>query len=114
MSEKDWIIYIEDILNSVERIIKKTSDVESSDFESDQDVQDIVIRHFTFIGEAERSVPSYIKEKYNQMPWQAMNALRNFVIHEYRNVNYKRILDTAQIDIPKLKPQLEKIIKDHE
>ncbi len=72
MSEKEWKHHISDILHSIDRIEKAVSGLSYAQFESNEDVQDIVLRRFQIIGEAARKTPEYAQERYPDVPWQKM------------------------------------------
>lgn len=76
-------MYLEDILNSMNRILEYVEGLSFSDFKKDYKTVDAVIRNFEIIGEASKNVPQEIKHKYSKVPWDEMYLLRNKVSHEY-------------------------------
>ncbi|MEM1588612.1 MAG: HepT-like ribonuclease domain-containing protein [Candidatus Bathyarchaeia archaeon] len=66
------------------------------------------------MGEAVKNLPEEVKRKYPEAPWKGMAGMRNKVIHGYFGVDIKVIWDTVKKRIPKLKPMLEKMLKDLE
>lgn len=113
MSKDIWVHYIHDMIHAIERVILKTKDIEFVIFEDDEDLQDIVIRNFIVIGEAAVRVPKKIQDQNKDVPWRKIKGMRNFVIHDYKEIKYSLVLKTAKEDLPNLKNQLEQIIKNH-
>lgn len=46
------------------------------------------------------------KSLYPDVEWRNATAMRNFVIHEYFDVNYDEVWKTLQMDIPVLKKKV--------
>jgi uncharacterized protein with HEPN domain len=106
MSEKDWDFRLADILYSIERIEAIAARHNSESFAEDQDARDIVDRRFQIIGDATRKIPDEFKNIHPDIPWLRMAGLRNFVVHEYNNVDPAIIWDTIQKNLPELKEKL--------
>jgi uncharacterized protein with HEPN domain len=83
-----------------------------ADFQSDPKTVDAVIRNFIVIGEAARSVPKEITDKYPGVPWRLMGDMRNFAIHEYWGVELQTIWETIKKDLPPLIPVLDIVLKE--
>lgn len=105
-------MYLEDILNSMNRILEYIEGYSFSDFRKDYKTVDAVIRNFEVIGEASKNVPQEIKDKYNEVPWDEMYLLRNKVSHEYFGIDYEIIWELASNYIPQNITQIEEILTD--
>lgn len=105
-------MYLEDILNSMNRILEYVEGYSFSDFKKDYKTVDAVIRNFEIIGEASKNVPQEIKDKYKEVPWDEMYLLRNKVSHEYFGIDYEIIWDLVSNYIPENITQIEKILID--
>lgn len=114
MSRRLWKHRITDVLDSIEKIQNYVEEMEFEDFQKDEKTIDAVIRNFIVIGEAARHVPSYISEKYPNIPWRLMGDMRNFAVHEYWGVELRTIWKTIQEDLPPLIPGLNQIIDSEE
>ncbi len=60
MSKREWRLYVEDILESIELIQKYTEHMEFADFQQDRKTIDAVVRNFEIIGEASKFMPQEI------------------------------------------------------
>jgi uncharacterized protein with HEPN domain len=108
--ERTYKMYLEDILNSINRILEYTHDFSFVEFKKDYKTVDAVIRNFEIIGEASKNLPETIKEKYSEIPWIEMYVLRNRISHEYFGIDYEIIWDIISNYLPENQIQIEKII----
>jgi uncharacterized protein with HEPN domain len=63
-SERDPILYLEDILTSMKRVEEYIEGLNFSKFKMDFKTIDAVIRNFEIIGEASKNVALEIKERH--------------------------------------------------
>ena len=112
-SERDYILYLEDMLISTDRILNYLEGYSYNDFLNDQKTIDAVTRNFEIIGEAANSLPKEIKDDYPEVPWQAMYGLRNYASHEYFGLDLSTLWEIAKNNLPENKKQIEIIISDY-
>ncbi len=93
-------MYLEDMINSIERIIDYIDGLTYDNILLDQKTVDAVVRNFEIIGEAAKNIPDIIKNKYPDIPWQAMYSLRNRISHEYFGIDLELIWDISQNHLP--------------
>ena len=105
-------MYLEDIETAMNRIAEYIEGYTFVDFKRDYKTVDAVIRNFEIIGEAAKNLPDFIKEKYNEIPWEEMYLLRNKVTHEYFGVDYEIIWDVDSNYLPFNKQQIILILKE--
>ena len=106
---KDDSIYIDHILNSINRIIDYISGKNREAFESDQLTQDAVVRQLEVIGEATKRVSNELRLKNPDIPWSDMAGMRDVLIHDYIDVDLGVVWKTASEDIPNLKALILKL-----
>ena len=94
--------YLADILDAARIIQQHLAGMTREQFLADQRTQDAVIRRFEIIGEAAtlKAMPD--------IPWNLMVGMRNLLIHDYDDVDPKRVWTDSQNDLPSLIARLEK------
>ena len=110
---RDGILYIEDCLEAILKILQYTKNLKEKDFCSNELVFDAVIRNFEIIGEAAKNIPDVVKGQYPDIPWKNIIAMRNLISHEYFGISKKIIWKTILL-LPDLKKKIHKVLKDLE
>lgn len=109
---KDPRTYLEDIRESIEKILDYTAGASRDDFMDNTEMQDACIRRFEIIGEAVKHIPAELKERYGGQPWKQIAGMRDVFIHEYFAVNIERVWLVIQDSLETLKETVEKMIDD--
>jgi hypothetical protein len=109
MSPRDWSERIQDILDAIAEIQAFTLGMNYEIFKADAKTIRAVELDFIVIGEAANQLPDDIEEKYPEIPWSLMRAMRNRLVHVYFAVDPKLLWDTIQNDLPTLVRSLEAI-----
>ncbi len=99
-AERDPILYLEDIVLSMQRVQEYIAGLDFKTFKLDYKTVDAVIRNFEIIGEASKNLTMDIKNKYNHLPWEEMYRLRNRISHEYFGIDHEIIWDIATQQMP--------------
>ena len=110
MSPRSWKDRIRDILDAIAEIQKFTHGMEYESFKKDDKSIRAVEMNFIIIGEAANQIPEEVEEKYTQIPWSLMRAMRNRIVHVYFKIDEKLMWDTIQNDLPPLIPELKKLL----
>jgi uncharacterized protein with HEPN domain len=76
------------------------------DLESDQMLLFAVVRAIEVLGEAASRVSADVRESAPEVPWAAIVAMRNRLIHGYFDVDATLVWKTATEEIPDLLPKL--------
>jgi uncharacterized protein with HEPN domain len=66
--------------------------------------------HLQIIGEASSSLSQEFINQHPEVPWAAVVAFRNILIHEYFRVNLEIVWRIVKRDIPDLKSSIEAIL----
>ena len=112
MNQRTSKIFIEDILQAINKIERFTGELKFKDFEQNELVIDGVLRNLEVIGEASRHIPETIRLKYTDIPWQRMVGFRNFLIHAYFNVDLTIVWQVVQVNLPETKAFIEAMLAD--
>ena len=107
-------VFIADILESLDKILEYTFDIDEKTFEGNTEKQDAVIRRLEIIGEAVKSIPFDFREKYPEIPWKQIAGMRDVVIHQYFGVTIGLIWRVVTKDVPTLKENIQRIMDELE
>lgn len=100
MSERDFSLYLADILDSGSAIAEFVKDLSFEEFCNDRKTYSAVIREFEIIGEAVGKLPDELKLKRTDVEWQDIKDFRNLLIHEYFGVDLEIVWKVVQDDLP--------------
>jgi uncharacterized protein with HEPN domain len=98
--ERDPILYLEDIVLSMQRVQEYISGLDFQHFKLDYKTVDAVVRNFEIIGEASKNLSETIKSRYSHVPWKEMYRLRNRISHEYFGIDYEIIWNIVTKHLP--------------
>jgi uncharacterized protein with HEPN domain len=112
MSKRGVTLYLEDIKDAVRKIEKYTRGVDFDKFNKDEQLIDATVRNFSIIGEAAMNIPKAIITDNPDVAWKEMKGMRNKVVHEYFGIDEEILWKTIQDDIPVIKKQIAKLLRD--
>ncbi len=61
------------------------------------------------VGEAAKRVSPDVQSRLPEIPWPQFIAFRNRIVHGYDSVDYNRVWQILQADMPQLIAELEKL-----
>ncbi len=106
---KDDRLYIDHILQSIERINKYLEGKNQLVFADDLLTQDAVIRQLEIIGEATKRISNEFRTANPHVPWTDMAGMRDILIHNYLDVDLDIVWKTASESIQDLKKLLQNL-----
>ncbi len=109
---KDSLVYIDNILDAMEKAEAFVSGMEYNQFEKDTRTVFPVIRTLEIIGEAVKRLPSEFRERYPHIPWKDIAGMRDKIIHGYDEVDLRIVWKAVRQDIPRLKPHIRQILSE--
>jgi uncharacterized protein with HEPN domain len=114
MNERSYLMFLEDIIESIEKIEIYIRELTYNAFIEDSKTVDAVVRNLEIIGEASKRIPDNIKENLKEVPWHRMTGLRNIIAHEYFGIDLNIIWKIIKENLPEVKPSLKKLLKESE
>ncbi|MEW5807725.1 MAG: DUF86 domain-containing protein [Acidobacteriota bacterium] len=109
MSNRDWKLFVEDILESLSLIEEYARNMEFEDFKKDRKTIDAIVRNLEIIGEASKFIPGSVKDKFSYVDWKAIVGLRNRIAHDYFGLSLSIIWEIIKKELPILKEQMKNI-----
>lgn len=110
--KRDVKVFLEDILESIEKIEEYTANIDEDDFYENSIIQDAVLRRLEIIGEAVKNILDDFREKYPDIPWKQIAGMRDVLIHAYFGVSLRRVWKVVEEDIQDLKFRILKILEE--
>jgi uncharacterized protein with HEPN domain len=74
----------------------------------------ITERAIQIVSEAARALPEELRARYPETPWADIISIGNRLRHEYHRIDDKVLWETAKVDLPKLRPVVERMIAEYE
>ena len=110
----EFLDFIDDILDGMEKAEVLLEDVTYQQFEKDFRINFAVVRALEIIGEATKRLPDQFREKYPDIPWRGMAGMRDRIIHGYDQVDLEIVWEVVKRDIPGIKLKVIQILKNYE
>ena len=85
--KKDELIYINHILDCIDKIQNYTDKINKDEFLNKPIIQDAVIRNLEIIGEATKHLTQEFRSKYPEIEWKKIAGMRDKLIHDYIGVD---------------------------
>lgn len=99
------------MLDAIKKIEVYTENYSSAkEFSLDSAKFDATIMNFIVIGEMTSKLPEDFKNKYTEIDWRKIYALRNILAHDYFGIDEEEVWQIVKNDLPVLKTQITKLI----
>ena len=110
-TERDWRLYVGDMILFAEKVLAYTEGMDQPRFESSNLNYDASVRNLELIGEAATRIPLFIREAAEHIPWRQIIATRNRLIHGYLGIDNDTLWSIIQDEIPTLLDELRVLKK---
>lgn len=109
----EFLDYIEDILDAMDKAEILLNDVSYEQLEGDFRINFAVVRALEIIGEATKRLPTALRDEYSDIPWKDMAGMRDRITHGYDAIDFRAVWETVKQRIPIVKPQIQQILTDY-
>lgn len=110
MTARNYKMFIEDILESIEKIESYIHGLSYKRFVAKGMVVDAVIRNLEIIGEASRNIPDSIRGNHPEIQWKKMVGLRNIATHAYFGIDLEIIWKIVKENLPETKKEIVELL----
>ena len=97
---------LEHILSAIDRIQRYTIDKTYQDLTTDDMMYYAVVKNIEIIGEAANMLTAAFQEAHPQTPWKMVKGMRNYIVHEYFQIDDIVVWDVINNNLPELKRQI--------
>ena len=106
------ITRLEHIFEAIENIRTYAKGKSFDDLSSDKMCLHAIIYNFTIIGEAANMLSHEYIELHPETPWRQIIGMRNFLVHDYQNVEVSVVWNVLENELPLFAQQIEDGIKE--
>jgi len=103
---------LEHMLAAIDRIIRYTSDKSYEDIVSDDMMYYAVVKNIEIIGEAANMLTKEFRESNPETPWKMVRGMRNYIVHEYFQIDDIVVWDVVKNNIPELRKQVTRYLSE--
>lgn len=111
-SNRDFKLYLEDIVTECNNIKTFVKDVTYEEFTDNLEKVYAVVKAFENIGEAVKNIPKEITAKYPDIPWSEIAKMRDVLTHHYFGVDDKVLWDTLDEDFDEFEHTVKSILEN--
>ena len=105
---------LEHIQECLERIARYTVDVTMEHLMADDMRYYAVVKNIEIIGEAANMLTADFRDAHPETPWKMLSGMRNYIVHEYFQIDNDVIRDVLRNDLPRLGEQIAKYLAETE
>lgn len=103
---------LEHIKAAMERIDRYAKGKSFSAFVADDMMYYAIVKNIEIIGEAANMLTKEFRENHPATPWKLVSGMRNYIVHEYFQVDNKVVWDVVTTDLPALQKQVESYLEE--
>ncbi len=99
---RDWLLYLDDLIESAEKILRFLRGCSYESFAADEMLFDAVLFNLAVIGEAVKKLPAEAMASVPDADWSGPARMRDLIAHHYFAVDPRIVWDAASLHVPKI------------
>ena len=103
---------LQHISAAIDRILRYTSEKTYDDIEADDMMYYAVMKNIEIIGEAANKLTQDFKQLHPETPWKMVKGMRNYIVHEYLQVDDIVVWYVVKNNIPELREQIKRYLSE--
>mgnify|MGYP000366950386 FL=1 len=100
------------MIQAMERIRRYTKGKTFDEFIADDMMYYAVVKNIEILGEAANMLTGEFRNKHPMTPWKLVCGMRNYIVHEYFQVDNNVVWDVITHDLSTLEQQISMYLKE--
>lgn len=100
------------ILSAIERVNRYVKGKSFEDLQTDDMMYYAVVKNIEMMGEAANMLTAEFQESHSETPWKMVKGMRNYIVHEYFQIDSVVVWDVVTNELSTLYTQIEKYLAD--
>ncbi len=96
MSFRDERLYLTDIIEHTDAVLRHLAHKSANDLKADDVLQYSILMRLIIIGEATAKVSESPRQRHPEIPWNRIVGFRHFAVHTYYAVDWDRVWNATQ------------------
>ncbi|MDQ1255860.1 MAG: hypothetical protein QG656_454, partial [Candidatus Hydrogenedentes bacterium] len=92
-------LLLQDMLDAIEEVIE-TTPAEREAYDANKLIRSHLVRNIQIVGEAAVRLSKEIKDANPRVPWRQIVGMRHIIVHDYFEIDWTAVYDTAVQDVP--------------
>jgi len=105
----DESIVLETIVDAAERLIELGGRAPKGTLGLDRELSEQILLNLIVLGEATKRLSPALRVRFAEAPWSDMAQTRDVIVHRYDAINWFRVQEIIELDLPALLPRLREI-----
>jgi len=110
---RDEIMYLQDIAQSCEKILRFTAGLTQSELIQDEKVYDAVVRNLEIVGEAAKHISEDLRKQLPDIEWRKIAGMRDMLAHTYFGIDDDILWDVVQNKVIQLAEATNAFLNRH-
>ena len=103
---------LEHILAAIDRVARYTKDKTFDDLLADDMMYYAVVKNIEMMGEAATMLTSKFQESHPETPWKMVKGRRNYIVHEYFQIDNVVVWDVVTNELSTLREQITRYLAE--
>ncbi len=107
---RDYVLFLRDIEDACHKIDAYSRDLTFDEFAEREMPFYSLVRLLEIIGEAVKSIPEEVRDRYPAVQWRQIARARDLMAHHYFGLEDETLWEMIQVHVPELLEQIRSII----
>jgi uncharacterized protein with HEPN domain len=103
---------LEHIAEAIQRLQVHAGDLSEEELEQDVLRYYGIVKNIEIIGEAARMLTEQFKLEHPEVDWRSIGDMRNFLVHEYFQVDSEVVFSVIHNEIPELQSHISRYLSE--